>query len=715
MSTDTNTNSERQVFFQTLKYITPGNASPQGRQRVYFCCHPEDFEHTFEPITNDLFKIRRNIAVYYRDPEQPFPEDELFLQDLSQMQLFVIPITWRFLYQDDPARTVEMEFALKKHIPILPLMQESELKSDFNQICGSRQYLDKNQDINDLTALPYEEKLKKFLNAVLVGDELAARVRAAFDAYVFLSYRKKDREYANKIMRLIHSNEFYQDVAIWYDEFLTPGENYNDEIAAAIRTSRLMALVVTPSLLESPNYIQKIEYPAARQMKKEVLPIMAKDTDEKQLVEMYEGIRSSVSVDDPETVTKLLHEMLTGIALRENDNDPAHLFLIGLAYLGGIDVEVDHARALRLITSASDAGLPEACGKLVSMYKNGEGVEAHYPTAVEKQREYVDLLRNHSDFGEEHPDTLTALGDLAEMLSQTGKYQEALAIQTQVYKTRKRIFGEEHPDTLNVLGNYAVTLGKMGRHKESLEKKEQLYEIRKRVSGEESTGTLIVLGNLAVTLNSLGRHQEALELQEKLYEIRKRISGEEGLGTLITLGNLAFTLGKLGRHEEALKIQEQVYETRRKVFGEDRPGTRNALNNLACTLRTLGRYEEALEKHEQVYEARKRFLTEEHPGTLISLQNLAITLGCLGRYQESLEMLERCYQLRVEVLGENRKRTLKTLFYIGKTLHCLDKDSEALEKLETCYAIQKQVLREGDPDILATEKLLEEIRSNSNR
>ena len=37
----------------------------------------------------------------------------------------------------------------------------------------------------DLTAISYEEKLKKYLESVLISDEMAERIRKAFDAYIF--------------------------------------------------------------------------------------------------------------------------------------------------------------------------------------------------------------------------------------------------------------------------------------------------------------------------------------------------------------------------------------------------------------------------------------------------------------------------------------------------------------------------------------------------
>ena len=53
---------------------------------------------------------------------------------------------------------------------------------------------------------------------------------------------------------------------------------------------------------------------------------------------------------------------------------PEHAFLIGLAYLEGIDMEVDRKRAVELIETAAEEDLAEAMEKLIRMHKDGVGV-----------------------------------------------------------------------------------------------------------------------------------------------------------------------------------------------------------------------------------------------------------------------------------------------------------------------------------------------------
>lgn len=378
-----------------LKYKTRVNSDPKGKPRLYFCCSFEDFDKYFESVSDEILS-KQNCTIWYTDEE--IVRDEDFFADLKQMQLFVMPVTTSLLCTENEALNTEFKFAIENHIPVLPLMQESGLEELFNKKCGDLQFLDKNN--TDTTAISYDEKLKKYLESVLIGDELAEKIRAAFDAYVFMSYRKKDRRYAQELMRLIHKNEFCRDIAIWYDEFLTPGENFNDSIKEALQKSGLFVLTVTPNLINEPNYIMTTEYPMARQEGKPILPAELVPTDREQLSEKYEDIPNPADAHNESELSEALLDSIKKMAIKENDKSPEHNYFIGLAYLGGVDVEVDYERAVALITNAAESGLIEAADKLYDMYLNGCGVERNYESATKWFSKKIDLLREAVDENE---------------------------------------------------------------------------------------------------------------------------------------------------------------------------------------------------------------------------------------------------------------------------------------------------------------------------
>jgi hypothetical protein len=59
--------------------------------------------------------------------------------------------------------------------------------------------------------------------------------------------------------------------------------------------------------------------------------------------------------------------------------------------------------------------------------------------------------------GDEHPDTLTSLGNLASTYRMQGRWDKAEELEVEVMETSKRVLGDEHPDTLTSIANLALT------------------------------------------------------------------------------------------------------------------------------------------------------------------------------------------------------------------------------------------------------------------
>ncbi|KAK3613970.1 hypothetical protein LTR22_027941 [Elasticomyces elasticus] len=59
--------------------------------------------------------------------------------------------------------------------------------------------------------------------------------------------------------------------------------------------------------------------------------------------------------------------------------------------------------------------------------------------------------------GEEHPDTLTAMADLASTYCNQGRWKEAEEVELEVMEASARVLGEEQPDTLATMNSLAAT------------------------------------------------------------------------------------------------------------------------------------------------------------------------------------------------------------------------------------------------------------------
>ena len=374
-----------------LKYIKRSPGLLKDLQKVFFCSTEEDRIRYFDEVSSDLFELQDNLSVWYIEGDigqLNEEEKQAHLSDLSQMALFVVPVTGGFLKTENAARELELDFAIKQNIPVLPLLEEQGLEILFNEVCGNLQILNKYDP--DPTALPFKDKLKLFLDTVLLKDDMILKIRKAFAAYIFLSYRKKDRRYAQEVMKLIHRDPFTRDIAIWYDEFLTPGEDFNESIKEAFEKSGLFSMVVTPNLLEKSNYVMTTEYPMACEAGKTILPIAAVDIDKEALKQDYPGIPEPIEAQEGNV--DLIGSLIRKALDIKKDDDPLHKFFIGLAYLSGIDMDTDHEKARTLITEAAEGECEEAYRKLVTMYEVGQGVNRDYEESASWQEKYVVLL-----------------------------------------------------------------------------------------------------------------------------------------------------------------------------------------------------------------------------------------------------------------------------------------------------------------------------------
>ncbi len=78
-----------------------------------------------------------------------------------------------------------------------------------------------------------------------------------------------------------------------------------------------------------------------------------------------------------------------------------------------------------------------------------------------------------------------------------GQSNEAEGLQVQVLELRKAVLGEEHPDTITAMANLASTRWQQGRSDEAEGLEVQVLELRKAVLGEEHPDTITAMANLA--------------------------------------------------------------------------------------------------------------------------------------------------------------------------------------------------------------------------
>jgi len=317
----------------------------------------------------------------------------------------------------------------------------------------------------------------------------------------------------------------------------------------------------------------------------------------------------------------------------------------------------DHTQPVSQRIEITLDGLMSARMRLgVAIQRYGE----EHPESVDAMQEVAHYLlqdpRNHQEaaellhyvaqltytnFGPDHPDTLTALYQAGDTLSAVGNVELAEDMLRRALSGQERALGRDHPETLATAQALGAALTELGRSAEAQALHEDVTERRTRALGGGHQETMISRNRTADALRAAGRFEEAAVLFRELVRAADDAYGAGSDEAAIARNNLAATEFQLGHAEEAAELFRAVLAT-----VADKPGQESFAavmrNNLATVLFELEEYHEAdgLLRH-SVAEC-ERIHGPDHPDTIRSVANLARLLAVDGNRAEAARLTRRC-------------------------------------------------------------------------
>jgi tetratricopeptide (TPR) repeat protein/tRNA A-37 threonylcarbamoyl transferase component Bud32 len=202
------------------------------------------------------------------------------------------------------------------------------------------------------------------------------------------------------------------------------------------------------------------------------------------------------------------------------------------------------------------------------------------------------LEKQRAAFGDDDPDTVDSLSNLAVVIGRQGRIDEALPLLKEVYSREERVSGETHPDTINSMANYAMALTSAKRPAEAEPIQKHAVQLARQVFGPEHPQTLLELGNYAGILNDLERYADAEGIDREVLAARSAKLGESHPDTLLTMKNLGADLCNQHRYEEAEPLLRRAIEMYVKAL-PNRKAPPNWRGTYGDCLAHLGRFEEA--------------------------------------------------------------------------------------------------------------------------
>ncbi|CAE6436387.1 unnamed protein product [Rhizoctonia solani] len=137
-----------------------------------------------------------------------------------------------------------------------------------------------------------------------------------------------------------------------------------------------------------------------------------------------------------------------------------------------------------------------------------------YPNAEKIDLFYIGVLE--MSLGEEHPQTLGAMSNLASTYARLGRFDAAETWDRRALEIQKRVLGDKHPETLRTMENLASTYANLSRFSEAEELSLEVLNSRKRIHGEKHVRTLTIALSLLNIYKWWRKEKEAEEMSEEV-------------------------------------------------------------------------------------------------------------------------------------------------------------------------------------------------------
>lgn len=259
---------------------------------------------------------------------------------------------------------------------------------------------------------------------------------------------------------------------------------------------------------------------------------------------------------------------------------------------------------------------------------------------------YRSLLTHFDESPGRHPTKGHALQNLAALLGNTNRPQEALPLYVRAVEAFRRSAGKDLPDALLGYASGLMDLQRSGEAEVLLEEALGLYEQACDRSGEAAAWN-----NLYFVFSSqrmTGRAERALQ---RSLEIKREIYPEPNLSLATGLNNYGFVLRGSGRAEESLPLFREAQAIARSILGDRHITLATYLVNEGGALAGLSRLDEADERFAEALEIFEANELASHPNAVQGLMGMADVARRRGDLDSALELYGTAAERTVSAQG----------------------------------------------------------------
>ncbi|MDR0917938.1 MAG: DUF2225 domain-containing protein [Oscillospiraceae bacterium] len=655
-------------------------------RQVFVYASPKD-AHMLSQFAKEICdsKTGTKCLVKWLDPKKEIDKKDLRI-NLLQSQVMIVYVTPTLLSDiRENGLPIAIQIMQEEKRPYFPVEDTPGLLD---------LYCELDRPIQGITCDDkFYSKLKEQLGKFILNDKLIKEIRQkAFvkNCQIFMSYRSTDTKLALELMSNIHNLSDFEAVPIWYDHFLTVGNDFSEQIFKEIDKSSIFTIAVTPNITSkskrddvSVNWVVSKEYPYAKRQNIPIIPVkVGGGFPYEELKNFFSGIAKPVNIDE---ARMKFTEIIPDLPNSESYSIE-RLYYLGRAYFSGYYVEQNVERAVSLFKKAAeyeDEFALKSSEMLAELYETVDLMGGINYDAVLKWR-----LRTaeicEKIFGKNHPDTATSYNDIGVVYKDKGDYEKALEYFFKALKIQKKVLEKEHPDTATSYNNIGTIYDDKGEYEKALDYYFKALEIFEMVFDKDHIAGSY--NNIGLVYVNKGDYEKGLEYYSKALKILEKVLGKDHTNTSSSYNNTGLVYYYKGDYEKALEYYFKALKIHEKVLDKDHPNTAGIYNNIGLVYDDECDYEKALEYYLKALEIKEKILGKDHLSTATSYNNIGMVYHHKGNCEKALDYYLMALEIRKKVLGKEHPSTATSYNNIGIAYYNKGEYDKAIEY--ACIAVR---------------------------
>jgi len=293
--------------------------------------------------------------------------------------------------------------------------------------------------------------------------------------------------------------------------------------------------------------------------------------------------------------------------------------------------------------------------------------------------------------GADRQDVGDIASDLADLLHQRERYDDAQQLYLRAIQIRQKRYGNDSAKVAEALRSLAQNYIDQDEYAKAETHLVRALQADEKAFGELNPALSVDLQTLGLVFLDQGKYDQSEKFYKHALQVNENALGPDHPETATCLNNLAWLYYNEQEYAQAEPLVRRALAIRQKQFGTKHPLVAQNLSNLAVILSAQEKYAEAEQVLVQAIAAEEESLGKDHPAISENLKNLAVLYQSSEKYANAEGTLRQLLARDEKAFGPNSAAVAADLACLAKVLIAQHKPDEAAEALTRSRAIKAKL------------------------